>query len=321
MSNAIKWMIRTKNNHLLGPIVKEKLVNLLETNSLDEDDEVCSGNGYWFKIKEKEYVDRYILGDEILGFNPVSEALSEQRLREDQERGNALDATIERRKKDFNEDDTTEIVNIDKLLAQPEEKNKSDIGLDFSNPLNVNPLIDKEVLETPKESLNDEKKLIIEKLNKDIHKEEVKESKVSTVQSNKEYKDLKTNIDRSVITKYPFWSRIIFVRLVLTIALILLMLVMYYGIKIVDVFSVAYAQDLETEELVALDHKRDDTVEYSEMKFSPFFSISGFELKSSLISEKINCDDLLDVEVDYLSRFFDEKKFSVGESKVSKKKV
>ncbi len=319
MSNVTKWMIRTRNNHLLGPIPKEKLINLLKTNSLDEDDEVCSGNGYWFKIKEKEYVDRYIHGDEILGFNPVSEALSEQRLREDQLRSNALDATIERRKKDYNEDDTTEIVNIDQLLERSDEKSKKpELSLDFSNPLVTNPLINDEVLDPKVEALKDEKKLIIEKLNKDIHKEEVKESKVSTVQSNKEYKDLKTNLDKSIVTQYPFWSRIIFVRVLLTIALVLLMLVMYYGIKIVDVFSVAYAQEVEAQEEVILERENEETIEYSEIQFKPIFSISGFRLESSQLEEKIDCDDLLDVELAYLGRFLNQEKNS---KEISKKKV
>jgi len=312
MTNEVKWMIRTRNNHLLGPIQKEKLIELLKSNSLDEDDEVCSGNGYWFKIKEKEYVSRYIFGEEILGFNPVSEALSEQRLREDQLRSNALDATIERRKDDFKEDDTTEIVNIDQLLDKSENKrDDGEINLDFESPLNENPLIDVEVLEKKKDSLKEEKKLIIEKLNKDIHKEEVKESKVSTVQSNREYKNIKTNLDKSIVTEYPFWSRIIFVRALLVIALILLMLVMYYGIQVVDVFSTAYAQELDRDEVVDLQRRSEETLEFSNMKFVPLFSISGFKLQSSQVGEKLDCEDLLDVELTYLGSFLDPRQASL----------
>lgn len=68
------WLIRTHLNKILGPVTKSKIIELIENNSLKENDEICSANGYWFKVKEKDLLDRFIYGDEKQGFNPVSEA-------------------------------------------------------------------------------------------------------------------------------------------------------------------------------------------------------------------------------------------------------
>lgn len=68
------WLIRTKSNHILGPISKEKVLELYNNGSIKPDDEVCSGNGYWFFIREDDMVDRFLSGTEPQGFNPISEA-------------------------------------------------------------------------------------------------------------------------------------------------------------------------------------------------------------------------------------------------------
>jgi hypothetical protein len=68
------WLIRTKTNHILGPISKEKVLELFHNNSIKPDDEICSGNGFWFFIREDDMVKRFLLGSEVQGFNPVSEA-------------------------------------------------------------------------------------------------------------------------------------------------------------------------------------------------------------------------------------------------------
>jgi hypothetical protein len=68
------WLIRTKTNHILGPISKEKVLELLQNGSIKGDDEVCSGNGFWFYIREDDMVARFLLGREQQTFNPISEA-------------------------------------------------------------------------------------------------------------------------------------------------------------------------------------------------------------------------------------------------------
>jgi hypothetical protein len=68
------WLIRTKSNHILGPVSKEKVIELYNNGSIKPDDEVCSGNGYWFFIREDDLVNRYLLGTQVQSFNPMSEA-------------------------------------------------------------------------------------------------------------------------------------------------------------------------------------------------------------------------------------------------------
>ncbi|MBC75359.1 MAG: hypothetical protein CME64_05020 [Halobacteriovoraceae bacterium] len=70
------WLIRTKNNHILGPVSKSKVKELVENGSIKADDEICSGNGFWFYVREKELLNKYLLGAEPQPFNPVSEAES-----------------------------------------------------------------------------------------------------------------------------------------------------------------------------------------------------------------------------------------------------
>jgi hypothetical protein len=71
---AKNWLIRTKSNHILGPVSKEKVVELYNNGSIKADDEICSGNGYWFFIRETDLIEKYLLGTKIQCFNPISEA-------------------------------------------------------------------------------------------------------------------------------------------------------------------------------------------------------------------------------------------------------
>lgn len=68
------WLIRTKSNHILGPVSKEKVFELYQNGSIKADDEVCSGNGFWFFIRESDLVDKYLKGGATQSFNPISEA-------------------------------------------------------------------------------------------------------------------------------------------------------------------------------------------------------------------------------------------------------
>lgn len=68
------WLIRTKSCHILGPVSREKVIELLKNGSIKPEDEVCSGNGYWIWLRETDLVERFLLGDEKQTFNPISEA-------------------------------------------------------------------------------------------------------------------------------------------------------------------------------------------------------------------------------------------------------
>lgn len=68
------WLIRTKSCHILGPVSREKVVELYQNGSIKPEDEICSGNGFWIWLREKDMVDRYLMGNEKQSFNPISEA-------------------------------------------------------------------------------------------------------------------------------------------------------------------------------------------------------------------------------------------------------
>ena len=70
------WLIRTSQNQILGPVAKQKLLEFVQKGALGMMDEVCSGNGYWFSLKEKELVEKYLHGDLPQGYNPISESRS-----------------------------------------------------------------------------------------------------------------------------------------------------------------------------------------------------------------------------------------------------
>ncbi len=68
------WLIRTKSNHILGPISKEKVLELYHNGSIKPDDEICSGNGFWFFVREEDMVGTFLVGNDVQAFNPISEA-------------------------------------------------------------------------------------------------------------------------------------------------------------------------------------------------------------------------------------------------------
>lgn len=70
------WLIRTAQNQILGPVAKPKLLEFIQKGALGLMDEVSSGNGYWFSLKEKDLVEKYIYGDLPQGYNPISETPS-----------------------------------------------------------------------------------------------------------------------------------------------------------------------------------------------------------------------------------------------------
>ncbi len=88
--NDKKWLIRTKNKHILGPLAKDKLSKLYNDGSIKMNDEVCLGNGYWFAISEKDLVDRFLVGDEKQEFDVVSEVSSVLGLENEQDEDNEV---------------------------------------------------------------------------------------------------------------------------------------------------------------------------------------------------------------------------------------
>ena len=70
------WLIRTAQNQILGPVAKQKLLEFIQKGALGMLDEVSSGNGYWFALKEKDLVEKYLYGDLPQSYNPISESKS-----------------------------------------------------------------------------------------------------------------------------------------------------------------------------------------------------------------------------------------------------
>jgi hypothetical protein len=68
------WLIRTKKSQLLGPVTKQKILEFVQKGALCDEDEITSGNGYWFSVREKDLLSKYVEGDLLQSFNPISEA-------------------------------------------------------------------------------------------------------------------------------------------------------------------------------------------------------------------------------------------------------
>ena len=68
------WLIRTRHNKILGPVALKKISELLGKGSLGPYDEICSGNGYWIRIREEELVQKYIQQGQEQVFNPLNAA-------------------------------------------------------------------------------------------------------------------------------------------------------------------------------------------------------------------------------------------------------
>lgn len=84
------WLIRTSQNQILGPVAKEKLLEFIQKGALGLMDEVTSGNGYWFALKEKQLVEKYLYGDVPQSYNPISEAHSVLSQRENPEKTTSI---------------------------------------------------------------------------------------------------------------------------------------------------------------------------------------------------------------------------------------
>ena len=84
------WLIRTSQNQILGPVAKSKLLEFIQKGALGLTDEVASGNGYWFSLKERDLVEKYLYGDMPQGYNPISESKSVLARRENPDKTSSI---------------------------------------------------------------------------------------------------------------------------------------------------------------------------------------------------------------------------------------
>lgn len=87
------WLIRTSQNQILGPVTKQKLLEFIQKGALGVMDEVASGNGYWFALKEKDLIEKYLYGDIPQGYNPISESKSVLSKRENPDKTTSINTS------------------------------------------------------------------------------------------------------------------------------------------------------------------------------------------------------------------------------------
>lgn len=198
------WLIRTKNNHILGPVSKQKVKELLEKGSIKGDDEITSGNGYWFFIREKELVDKYIMGNTPQGFNPVSEALTVLAMTEN----SVLDTLVP------SEED----------LSYPDIEGKMPEDNDLSYP------------EEPMDEIGEQEDTL-EKLREKASKKKVSKAKTSNKKKNhqeKEIKKMKNSHQGSSLQKSALNQNVLYFLAIFFF--ILALLAFYYRRRIVREF-------------------------------------------------------------------------------------
>ncbi len=73
------WLIRTSRFKILGPISRGKIIELYEKGSFDKEDEICPANGFWFFIREKDLLQKYLLDEVKAPFNLGEVVLKKER--------------------------------------------------------------------------------------------------------------------------------------------------------------------------------------------------------------------------------------------------
>ena len=147
-----KWLIRMKDQKILGPASKEKILELYHNKSLSGDDEVCSGNGYWFYIREKELLERYLLGNQEQSFGffsgidqdaPANERKEDEEYSTDQDDFDHPDITlvssVDTDQDDKIEDQEIEAENAGPAIHYPAGEDLSYPEVDNRPPTRVHP--------------------------------------------------------------------------------------------------------------------------------------------------------------------------------------
>ena len=113
------WLIRTSQNQILGPVAKQKLLEFIQKGALGMMDEVTSGNGYWFQLKEKDLVEKYLHGDLPQGYNPISESRSVVSRKDNPDKTTSINTAPVN-------NNITQVIRLDSLGLKPVAVPKSD---------------------------------------------------------------------------------------------------------------------------------------------------------------------------------------------------
>ncbi len=262
------WLIRTKSNHILGPVSKEKVLELYQNGSIKPDDEICSGNGYWFFIREEELVERYLTGAEIQGFNPISEAKDVLQVKPQtpQVKEDTNDITLIGGidLKALNSNKTDEEISIPKVIEEVSNKSKE------MDPPELSPLEERQNLEPEAQESKKKSKLKPRRKAEPIKKE--------------------------IPLKKQEWLKYVSI-----LGFIILFLMIYFRKRIINtifnsssvdislsIISKSYAQDLNPEKKKLLGEE----ITLEKVKFSPAISLNGFKVSSHIEIEDVDCQTL-----------------------------
>lgn len=250
------WLIRTRSNHILGPISKEKVLELYNNGSVKPDDEVCSGNGFWFFIRENEMVERYLFGQDVQGFNPISEAKDVL----------TIPTVPSSRMSGQYNDDITIVGGLNlSMLKEPAIPHPSVIPPDQTPALNP---VNKEI--TPPE---------IKKKDKLASKAKVNPKKGKTQFKKQNYLKY-LGILGFILLLFLVYFRKTVIRTLFEHK------VTYHSISLI---STVYAQ-----EIFPVKKKRiiDNSITLEQITFKPLVNLNGFNVISSFEIDQLECNDL-----------------------------
>lgn len=129
------WLIRTSQNQILGPVAKQKLLEFIQKGALGMTDEVTSGNGYWFSLKEKELVEKYLYGDIPQSYNPISESKSVLSKRENPEKTTSINTAPANKTQLIKSNTNPGIVPKEDDLAFPDVTVVHTLPKNFNDPI------------------------------------------------------------------------------------------------------------------------------------------------------------------------------------------
>ena len=135
------WLIRTRQKQILGPITREKVLELLDKGAINPEDELCSGNGHWIYAKEKNLLELYVFKGNPQPFNPISEAKTQVKIDQgsllelqgdvEQPSESAVDSTVVFDRKSLNSEESEDSgklpesldFDVDSAISIEEKKN------------------------------------------------------------------------------------------------------------------------------------------------------------------------------------------------------
>lgn len=254
------WLIRTKSNHILGPVSKDKVIELYKNGSIKGDDEVCSANGFWFFIREKDLIEKYLLGNKGQPFNPISEAKDV--------------LTSDESSHDVPERPEDDMTLVGKSL------NLKDLQEDLPPPT------------IPEERLTKEPEIVHQHV--PVHDASQSKKKINSTGKVSKKNSTKTPLkkDHSFIKYFGMFT------FILLLFLIYFRKSLMTYLSYIDPISSAHAQT--SSEVEKKKSFLDQVVEIDGIVFKPLLGLEGMRIVSSIKPESVECSKLASDEVNQL---------------------